>query len=227
MTSIHRRRFVLALAALLLAAAAAWAQAPPKPTQEPDAVLGTVEGIPIRQFEWDRLAEPYYRQVESEAGRKLSDSEHRILRQNVLNELVRERLWLADAKKRSMTVPEAEIDARLKQSQFFKTNGRVDEAKFQAFKRSPTSNYPFLRSQMETGLLLEQYSRWMERKFSPREAELMQAFRERTSQATIRYLLVGPDAMSLDAEASEAEIRRYYDDHASEFQAAEEAVVIA
>lgn len=186
-------------------------------------VLGVVEGIPIRQFEWERLAAPYYREVEAEAGRKLSEDEQRLLRQNVLHELIRERLWLADAKRRGMAVTESEVDARMKQSQFFRTNGRVDDAKFLAFKKSPASNYPELRAQLEMGLLLEQYMRWMERRFGPREAELRQAFRERTSFATIRFLLMGPDAVSLDPEATEAEIRAYYDEHPAEFQAPAEA----
>jgi parvulin-like peptidyl-prolyl isomerase len=196
------------------------------PAQAPTSggdVLGVVEGIPIRQFEWDRLAAPYYKQVETEAGRKLTESEQRMMRQNVLHELIRERLWVADARRRGMVVSDADVDARMKQSKYFKTNGRVDEGKFLAFKRSPASNYPELRAQLQMGLVLEQYSRWMERRFGPREAELKQAFRERTTQATIRYLLMGPEAVSLDPEATPAEIRAYYDDHPVEFQAPEEA----
>ena len=217
------RRSLLACLAALLIAAGASAQTQPSPPASGGDVIAVVEGIPIRQFEWDRLAAPYYREVEAEAGRKLSESEQRLLRQNVLHELIRERLWIADAIRRGMTVTEAETDARMKQSAFFKTNGRIDEGKFLAFKRSPTSNYPELRAQLQLGLLLEQYSRWMERRFGPREAELKQAFRERTTQATLRYLLLGPETVSLDPVATEAEIRAYFDKHPAEFLAAEEA----
>ena len=206
-------------------AAATQAAAPPAAgTPVPGLeVLGIVDGIPIHQFEWDRLATPYYREVEGEAGRKLTADEQRLLRENVLHELIRERLWLADGRRRGMTVPDAEVDARMKQSQFFKTNGRLDEGKFLAFKRSPASNYPELRAQLAMGLLLEQYTRWMERRFGPRDTELKQAYRERTSLATIRFLHLGPDAVSLDPEATEAEIRAYYDEHPAEFQAPAEA----
>lgn len=206
-----------------------FAQKPPAPLPLSGAkapgneVLGVVDGVPIRQFEWDRLATPYYREVEAEAGRKLNEEERRLLRQNVLRELIRERLWLADAKRRGMSVTEAEVDARMKQSPFFKTNGRVDEEKFLAFKRSPASNYPELRASLAMGLLLEEYGRWMERRFGPRDADLIQAFRERTSVATIRFLLMGSDALSLDPEATDAEIRAYYDEHPGEFLAPAEA----
>ncbi|MEK7314940.1 MAG: peptidyl-prolyl cis-trans isomerase [Candidatus Eisenbacteria bacterium] len=236
MISIHSRSWsgpisyfrhaVLVVVFLLLSIvvhAAPATSAPPAPIAPGSDIVGVVEGISIRQFEWDRLATPYFREVEAEAGRKLSDDERRLLRQNVLRELVRERLWIADAKRRGMSVTEAELDARMKQSQFFKTNGRVDDAKFLAFKRSPASNYPELRAQLEMGLLLEKYLRWMEGRFGPRESELKQAFRERTSLATIRFLLLGPEAVSLDPESTEEEIRTYYDEHPADFQAPSEA----
>jgi hypothetical protein len=217
------RRSILALLAALLFATGASAQTQPGPPSSGGDVIAVVEGIPIRQFEWDRLAGPYYHQVEAEAGRKLSETEQRMLKQNVLHELIRERLWIADAKRRGMTVTDADVDARMKQSPYFKANGKVDEGKFLAFKRSPTSNYPDLRAQLQMGLLLEQYTRWMERRFGPREAELKQAFRERTMQATLRYLVLGAESVSLEATATDAEIRAYYDEHPGEFLAPEEA----
>ena len=225
MTSFHDRprRSALAFLAALLLATGASAQTQPGPPTSGGDIIAVVEGIPIRQFEWDRLAGPYYHQVEAEAGRKLSESEQRLLKQNVLHELIRERLWIADAKRRGMTVTDADVDARMKQSPYFKTNGKVDEGKFLAFKRSTTSNYPELRAQLQMGLLLEQYTRWMERRFGPREAELKQAFRERTVQATLRYLLLGAESVSLEATATDADIRAYYDEHPAEFLAPEEA----
>ena len=122
-----------------------------------------------------------------------------------------------------MKVTDAEIDARMKQSDFFKTGGKVDEAKFEAFKRSSSSNYPEVRFQAERGLLLEEYVRWMERRFGPREAELKKTFEERTSQASIDYVVLGPDAVSLEPEATASQVRAYYDGHPDEFMSAEEA----
>jgi parvulin-like peptidyl-prolyl isomerase len=193
------------------------------PAAVPPEQIGIVDGIPILQAEWDRLAKPYFEEVQVRAGRSLNDDERKLLQRNVLDELIRERLWLADARRRGMKVTETEIDARMKQSDFFKTGGKVDEAKFQAFKRSPSSNYPDLRFQVERGLLLEEYVRWMERRFGPREAELKKSFEERTSQASIDYIVLGPDAVSLEPEATAAQVRAYYDAHPDEFMSAEEA----
>jgi len=199
------------------------AAVPTRPQPSTAGILAVVDGISISQTEWDRLASPYFQEVEAQAGRPLNDEEKRLLRRNLLDELIRERLWLADARRRGMKVTEATVDSRMKQSPFFKSGNKVDEAKFLAFKRSPSSNYRELKSQVEMGLLIEEYSRWMERRFAPREAELRKAFQERTAQATIRYFMLGPDAISLEREASAREIRAYYDEHAQEFQTADSA----
>lgn len=197
--------------------------AKPTPAAVPPDEIGIVDGIPITQVEWDRLAKPYFDEVQVRAGRALTDDETRLLKHNVLDELIRERLWLADARRRSMKVADADIDSRMKQSQFFKANGVVDEGKFQAFKASPTSNYPELRAQVERTLVLEEYARWMERRFGPRETELKKTFEERTSQASLKFAVVGPDAVSLEPQATASQVRAYYDAHPDEFMGPEEA----
>ncbi|HKO22283.1 MAG TPA: peptidyl-prolyl cis-trans isomerase [Candidatus Eisenbacteria bacterium] len=195
---------------------------PPAPAPRPDEV-GMVDGIPIYQVDWDRLADPYFEEVEAKAGRKLSDDEKKLLRKNILDELIRERLWLADARRRGMVATEAAIDSRMKQNDYFKKGGKVDEAMFQRFKKSDTSNYPALKDEIQDAILLEEYVRWMERRFGPRDAELRKEFETRSSTATIRYMLMGPDAVSLDPDATPAQIRAYYDAHPDEFESADEA----
>jgi len=195
----------------------------PAPVAVPPDQIGIVDGIPIYQQEWDRLAKPYFTDVEKEAGRPLTDDERKLMQKNILNELIRERLWVADAQRRGMKIPDSAIDSRMKQSDFFKTNGQVDESKFLAFKSSPASNYATLHQQYERELLMEEYTRWMEKRFGPREGDLKKAFEERTIQASIRYFVLGPDVVSLETEASAAQIRAYYDDHPDEFESADEA----
>src|SRR6185295_15777511 len=76
------------------------------PGAVPPEQIGIVDGIPILQVEWDRLAKPYYEEVQAHAGRSLNDEERKLLQKNVLDELIRERLWLADAQRRGMKVTE-------------------------------------------------------------------------------------------------------------------------
>ena len=136
----------IAAGALLLAglflhagARAAAPQAPSPqahaPARPDDEVLAIVDGIALTRLQWDRLAEPYFQEVAARAGRNLTDDEKSLLRKNVLEELIRERLWVADAKRRGFTVTEAELDARLSRNEFFKTNGISLSRKFVAIPR--------------------------------------------------------------------------------------------
>ena len=216
------------IAVSLLAAATSGNSAPgtgspAKPARPATDVLGVVDGIEIRQSEWDRLAGPYFQEVEARAGRKLSDDDRRLLRKNLLDELIRERLWIADARRRGMKATDAVVDARMKENAFFKTNGKVDEAKFLHFKHSTGSNYAALRDQVAMGILLENYARWMERRFGPHETEIRKAYQDLTGQATIRYFVVGAEAVSLEPESDAKQIRAYYDAHQAEFQTPDSA----
>jgi len=219
----------LLLAGLFLhaGARAAGPQAPSPEARAPsraDAeVLAVVDGISITKLQWDRLAEPYFQEVGARAGRNLTDDEKDLLRKNVLEELIRERLWVADAKRRGFVATEAELDARLSRNEYFKTNGKFDPMKFRQFKLSPESNYHEIVDQVRNAVLLDKYMAWMKTRFAVPEPELRKEFQSRTSQASIRFLWVTPDAVSLEPQATAEQIRSYYEGHTDEFRTPEEA----
>ena len=43
------------------------------------AALASVDGIPITETEWDRLAKPYFEEIEARAGRPLNEEEKKLL----------------------------------------------------------------------------------------------------------------------------------------------------
>ena len=185
--------------------------------------IAVVDGIPIQKLQWDRLAEPYFKEVEARAGRALTEEEKAILRKNVFQELVRERLWVADAKRRGFTATEGELDTRLQRNDFFKTAGKFDPAKFRAFKYSPETNYRLIVEQVRNAVLLDKYVAWMRTRYAVPESELRKEFQSRTAQAALRYLWLTPDAVSIEPQADAGRIRAYYEAHPEEFQSPEEA----
>src|SRR5882672_11992579 len=198
--------------------------APPVAIQQTDTVtIAVVDGIPIQKLQWDRLADPYFREVEARAGRALTGDEKTLLRKNVFEELVRERLWVADAKRRGFTATEAELDARLQKNDYFKTAGKLDPEKFRQFKYSPESNYRVIAEQVKNAVLLDKYVAWMRTRYAIPESELRKEFQSRTAQASIRYLWLTPDLVPLERQATAEEIRAYYDRHPEAFQSPEEA----
>ncbi|HZE20304.1 MAG TPA: peptidyl-prolyl cis-trans isomerase [Candidatus Angelobacter sp.] len=213
---------VLAAAFLLLAAVSADKPVVPK-ARDDQEVLARVDGIPITRFQWDRLAVPYFEEVKARAGRPLSKDEEELLRKNVLDELVRERLWVADARRRGFTVSEAELDARLQRNDYFKTNGAFDPAKFRSYKLAPESNYRDIQDQVRNAVLLDKYVAWMRTRYRVTEPELRKEFQSRTAQAVIRYLWLTPDQVSLEPQSSASQIQAYYEGHKDAFQTPEEA----
>jgi len=174
----------------------------------PDAeVLAVVDGIPITKLQWDRLAGPYFQEVEARAGRSLGEDEKALLRKNVLQELIRERLWVADAKRRGFVATDPELDARLQRNDYFKTNGKFDPAKFRQFKFAPESNYHEISDQVRNAVLLDKYVAWMKTRYAVPEAQLRKEFQSRTAQASVRYLWVTPDLVSLEPQATADQIR--------------------
>jgi parvulin-like peptidyl-prolyl isomerase len=217
-------RLPAAASVLILGLALARAQTPaPAPSRADREVIAVVDGIPISQLQYDRLAEPYFAEIEAKAGRKLTEDEKALLRKNVMSELIRERLWVADAKRRGFTATEAELDARLQRNDYFKTNGKFDPVKFRQFKFSPASNYREIADQVRNAVLLDKYVAWMRTRYAVPERELRREFEERTAQASIRFLWLGPDQVSLEPQATAAQIRAYYESHPDEFQSAEDA----
>ncbi len=218
----------LAAALLVLAGASRTAPAASPPAAPPPGraaaeLIAVVDGIPLTRLQWDRLANPYFEEVEARAGRKLTEEEKALLRKNVLEELVRERLWVGDAKRRGFTATDAELDARLQRNEFFKTAGKFDPAKFRQFKFSPESNYREIAEQVRNAVLLDKYVAWMKTRYAVPEPELKREFQNRTAQGSIRYLWLTPDAISLEAQANAEQIRAYYERHPAEFQTAEQA----
>jgi peptidyl-prolyl cis-trans isomerase D len=197
--------------------------APPALARPENEILAVVDSIPVTRLQWDRLAGPYFQEVEARAGRPITEDEQRLLRKNVLEELIRERLWVADSKRRGFVATDAEVDARLQRNVYFKTNGKFDPEKFRQFKLSPESNYHEILSQVRDAVLLDKYVAWMRARYAVPEAQLRKEFQSRTAQASLRYLWLTPDAISLESQATAEQIRAYYDGHPDDFRSPEEA----
>src|SRR5262245_54641099 len=110
-------------------------------------VIARVEGRPITQRDWDRVATPYFAQLRAQLGDRFAEVQT-TAKQNVLNELIRQQVVVLEAQKLKIEVSEKETDEVLMRDPFFLTKGAFDAAKFAEFKRSPTSNYGVLLPQV-------------------------------------------------------------------------------
>src|SRR5438093_8300118 len=120
-----------------------WAQPPqsrtPPPAERPpqngpspaaSPVIARVEGRPITQLDFDRVAQPYFAMLRSQYGASFEGDLLRIASLNVLDELIRRELLAIEVERQKIEVSQAQVDSVLMQDPFFLTNGKFDPAKF-------------------------------------------------------------------------------------------------
>lgn len=179
-------------------------------------VIARVEGRPITQREWDRVATPYFAQLKAQLGDRFGEVQA-TAKQNVLNELIRQQVVTLEAQRQKIEVSEKETDEVLKRDAFFMTNGKFDEAKFAEFKRSPTSNYAQMLPQVREMVAMSKLDARLRERFTPSHAAVREEWSKRNDQVRLDYFLLQARDLSLDPEASEAERNTYYRAHPEEF----------
>ncbi len=206
-----------------------WAQ-PPQPQATPPAqrsppqqapaaspVIARVGDRDITRLDFDRVAQPYFRQLRSQYGAGFEGEMQAIATLNVLDELIRRELLAVEAQRQKIEVSQAEIDALLMQDPFFLTNGKFDPVKFSSFKTSPGSNYlqvlPRIREMAAMNKLYES----LRKRFTPTPAQVRAEWAKRNDQVRFKLLPLLTRDMSIEPEATEAEWARYYQAHPDQF----------
>ena len=186
-------------------------------TPVPPQVIARVEGRPITQTAYDRVATPYFAQLRTQMGDAFQGETVNSAKQNVLNELIRQQVVTIEALRQNISVSEKEIDDALRRDAFFQVNGKFDEARFQEFKSSPTSNYQQMLPQLRENLAMNKLDTRLRERFTPSDSTVRQEFLKRNDKIRLKYLLLQPRDMSLDSQATAAERAAYYRAHPEEF----------
>jgi parvulin-like peptidyl-prolyl isomerase len=180
-------------------------------------VIARVDGRPITQLDFDRLAQPYFQNVRAQLGGNLSGEILRIATFNVFDELLRREILLIESQRQKLEPAQADIDAILAQDPSFQTNGRFDPAKLTAFKTNPTSNYAMVLPRLRELAGVKRLDESLRRRFTPAPAQLRAEWEKRNDQVRAKSLALLTRDMPLEAEASEAEVAAYYQAHPDQF----------
>ena len=194
--------------------------------------VGSVGGTPIRYTAYMEA----YRQASEQAraenpGVALTLEDQTSLEDVAFNSLVQAALLREEYRRRGITVTDREIaeavrrfpPPEIQQAPDFQTDGRFDPAKYERFLATPNAGTrEFLislesryREELPRYKLLEQVTG----DIYPSDAKLWQIFRDTHDSVTLRILLVRPGAGAAAAPTiSDAELRRYYDEHRDEFR---------
>ena len=204
----------------------------------PTTAVATVNGRDILYTDWQRRAQQLQQQQQQQqSGHTMSQDEVRALDNQAFDEMVSEILLEQEYRKRNIVVSDAELrdyarfapPSWLQSAPDLQTNGRFDPAKYQRYLGSAQAR--------QSGLLvaLEQYFRTevpKEKLFEQvtsglyvTDAELWRSWQDANDSARASFVAYHPQPTAADTAVSDADLRKYYDAHAAEFDRPAHAVL--
>jgi parvulin-like peptidyl-prolyl isomerase len=134
-----------------------------------------------------------------------------LVRRQVLENLVRQRLLALDGRRRGVSVSDAEADAQLRRDPAFQQSGIFNEAKYLAIKASNPTGFAQAIASIKDALAARKMGERMERETRPDDASIRADLERQLSRASIEFLaLPRKDFDGSYSEPREAEIEAYY-----------------
>lgn len=195
----------------------------------PTTAVAEVNGREILYTDWQQRVQ---QAVQSQqAGRSLTQDEIRQIENQTLDEMIMDVLLQQEYRRRGITVSDQELQefARYAPPPFMynapelQTDGRFDPVKYQRLLASPQARQQgillalesYYRSEIPKEKLFEQVTDGV----YLTDAELWRIWQDERDSAQVSYVTWRPEVDSAAVNAvSEADARRYFEQHASEFQ---------
>lgn len=213
------RALIVALGLLACVVAGAQQGTAPAPTSPPPSpVIARVEGRPITQEDFDRVAGPYFDRLRGEMKQGFTDDVKKMASKNVIDELIRREALIVQAQREKLTVTEAETDRILKQDTFFYTNGQFDQNKFIQYKMNPQTNYLTVLPRIRELAMAGKMDSLARVRVAPSSAAVRSEWEKRNDQVRFKFIYLGLRDISLEPEATESEVEAYYAGHPDQFQ---------
>jgi hypothetical protein len=231
-------RIVVSLGMAAVLVGGAWAQAtrpksaarstvrkPAAPSVSTSNAIATVGGVPILRTAFDerfRMAEQMYRQQSGTIPAEYVP----IMRRQVLEGLIREKLLLLEAKRRGLSLSAEEAEREVRKDPVFLTNGRFDEAKYLAIKSGQPEQFRNAIAELQATVPALRLRDRLRRENAPDSASVRDRIADELSSVSIEYLALRNTEFAGEAdEPTEAEVLAHYRAHASEHRRAEQVRV--
>ena len=203
----------------------------------PTTAVATVNGTDILYTDWLRRSQQLTQQQQQQSGQALTQDAITRLENQAFDDMVQEILLQQEYRRRGITVSDAELRdyARfappdwITQDPSLQTEGRFDPAKYQRLLASGQARQggllvaleQYYRSEVPKEKLAEQVTAGV---FAT-DVDLWRAYQDANDSASISFVVFRPQPTAADSNISEADLRKYYDAHRSEFERAGRATV--
>ena len=204
----------------------------------PNTVVAKVNGEEILATTWIRAVDQRAQQEQERAGRPLTLDERRQIENGVFDELVSNVALEQEIRRRRITVSDEEIrqaaaaspPPELVQNPELQTDGRFDPEKYRRFLSSPGARSQgllqylenYYRSEIPRQKLLTQVAAGV----YASDARLWQLWQDQHDSAQVSFVAFRPELVpDAQVQASDAELRAYYEAHKKQFTRPGRAVV--
>lgn len=203
----------------------------------PTTAVATVNGTDILYTDWLRRSQQLTQQQQQQSGRSLSQDEITQIENQAFDEMVTEILLRQEYRRRAINVSDAELRdyARFAPPQWItsdpslQTEGQFDPAKYQRLLGSSQARQggllialeQYYRSEVPKEKLAEQVTAAV---FAT-DVDLWRAYQDANDSASISFVAFRPTPTAADSNVAEADLRKYYDAHKSEFERTGRATV--
>ena len=186
-------------------------------TRAASPVIARVDGRPLTQADFDRVAIPYFGRMRAQFGSGFEGDIVKIAKHNVLDELLRREMLRTESRRLKVTPTAADVDTVLSRDPYFYTNGVFDRAKFAAYKTSPQSNYMQMLPELTELAAMDMLDRQLRQQMIPTPAALREEWAKRNDQVKFHSFALLQRDVTLDPESTAPEWADYYGAHPDQF----------
>ena len=186
-------------------------------------VVAEVEGEAITVAEFRRTYTQQLQAFRNMYGGQLDERTLRRLglEQRILQQLVDERVALAEAARRGLRVTDAELRARILSMPAFQENGRfIGDERYRRLLRlqRPPLRPDEFEAQLRRSLTIEKLRAALTSWITVSDEEVDAEFRRRNEKVKLEFVALPAASFRAGLEPSDDEIRRYFDAHREEFR---------
>jgi len=192
--------------------------ATPAAPRAASAVIARIEGRPLTQSDFDRVALPYFARMRAQFGKGFEGDIVKIANHNVLDELLRRELLRIEATREKIVPTAADIDTVLSRDPYFWPGGRFDAAKFAEYKASSQSNFPQMLPELRELAAMDLLDKRLRQRMTPSAAAVRAEWAKRNDQVKFHSFAVLQRDVSLDPESTEPDWQAYYAAHPDQFR---------
>jgi peptidyl-prolyl cis-trans isomerase D len=188
-----------------------------------DTEIANVNGDPIHFEEFDRHYNNLVDQVRRNFGGSLNEETIKglRLREQALNQLVDQRLMLAEAAKLGIDVSDQELAESIARVEAFQTDGVFDPKRYEYVLGRLRMTRDGFEADQRRALLVEKMSNFVTSNVKVSDAEVLDWYKWQNASVDLRFVKFAAENDS-DVSPSEEEISSYFDDHKENYMTAVE-----